>query len=39
MLADRAEPAPDEEHERLMKRARHGDAVATAGLDMVRGLP
>jgi len=39
LLADRAEPAPDEEHERLVKRARHGDAIGTAGLDMVRGLP
>jgi uncharacterized protein len=38
MLADRAEPAPDQEHERLVKRARHGDAVATAGLDMARAL-
>jgi uncharacterized protein len=32
MLADRAEPAPREEHERLIKRAAHGDAVGTAGL-------
>lgn len=39
MLADRAEPAPDQEHERLVKRARHGDAVATAGLDVLRDLP
>jgi uncharacterized protein len=32
MLADRAEPAPQQEHERLMKRAGHGDAVGTAHL-------
>ena len=32
MLAARAEPAPEEEHERLIKRAAHGDAVSTAGL-------
>jgi len=32
MLADRAEPAPDQEHERLLKRASHGDAIGTAGL-------
>jgi uncharacterized protein len=32
MLADRAEPAPQQEHERLMKRAGHGDALGTAGL-------
>ena len=32
MLADRAEPAPEEEHERLLKRAGHGDALGTAGL-------
>jgi uncharacterized protein len=32
LLADRAEPAPQQEHERLMKRAGHGDAVGTAGL-------
>ncbi len=32
MLADRAEPAPHQEHERLMKRAGHGDALGTAGL-------
>jgi uncharacterized protein len=31
MLADRAEPAPAQEHERLLKRARHGDAVGTGG--------
>lgn len=34
MLADRAEPAADQEHERLLKRARHGDAIATADLDV-----
>ncbi|HUZ52852.1 MAG TPA: Trm112 family protein [Streptosporangiaceae bacterium] len=32
MLASRAEPAPEEEHERLLKRAAHGDAVGTADL-------
>jgi uncharacterized protein YbaR (Trm112 family) len=32
MLADRAEPAPEEEHRRLLKRAAHGDAEATGGL-------
>jgi uncharacterized protein YbaR (Trm112 family) len=32
MLADRAEPAPEQEHERLLKRARHGDAIGTSGL-------
>jgi uncharacterized protein len=32
LLADRAEPAPAHEHERLLKRARHGDAKLTAGL-------
>jgi uncharacterized protein YbaR (Trm112 family) len=32
LLADRAEPAPQHEHERLLKRASHGDAVLTAGL-------
>ncbi|HVB42365.1 MAG TPA: Trm112 family protein [Streptosporangiaceae bacterium] len=31
MLADQAEPAPEEEHLRLVKRAAHGEAVATAG--------
>jgi uncharacterized protein YbaR (Trm112 family) len=31
MLPDRAEPAPQHEHRRLMKRAGHGDAVGTAG--------
>ena len=39
MLADRAEPAADHEHERLVKRASHGDAVATAGLDLLRSVP
>ena len=38
MLPDRAEPAADQEHERLLKRARHGDAVGTAGLDARRGV-
>jgi len=32
MLADRAEPAADDEHLRLLKRAAHGEAVGTAGL-------
>lgn len=32
MLADRAEPAAEHEHERLLKRAGHGDALGTAGL-------
>ena len=32
LLPDRAEPAPAHEHERLLKRARHGDAELTAGL-------
>ena len=32
MLPDRAEPTPQHEHERLLKRARHGDAITTAGL-------
>ncbi len=31
MLAGRAEPAPAQEHERLLKRARHGDAAGTGG--------
>jgi uncharacterized protein len=39
LLADRAEPAPDQEHERLAKRARHGDAIGTAGLDALRASP
>jgi uncharacterized protein len=33
MLPDRAEPANEEEHLRLLKRARHGEAEGTAGLD------
>ena len=36
MLADRAEPVPQHEHQRLLKRARHGDAVGTAGLPVER---
>jgi hypothetical protein len=32
MPADRAEPAPQPEHQRLLKRARHGEAVGTSGL-------
>jgi uncharacterized protein len=32
LLADRAEPAAAQEHERLIKRARHGDAAGTSGL-------
>ena len=31
MLANRAEPASEEEHRRLIKRASHGEAVGTAG--------
>ena len=41
MLAGRAEPAAEGEHERLLKRAAHGDAVGTAGLafdEIGRGL-
>jgi uncharacterized protein YbaR (Trm112 family) len=37
MLADRAEPVPQQEHQRLLKRARHGDAIGTAGLLAERG--
>jgi uncharacterized protein len=33
MLADRAERTTDEEHQRLIKRARHGEAVGTAGFN------
>jgi uncharacterized protein YbaR (Trm112 family) len=32
LLPDRAEPTAQQEHERLLKRARHGDAIGTAGL-------
>jgi uncharacterized protein YbaR (Trm112 family) len=32
LLADRSEPAAAHEHERLMKRAGHGDAAGTSGL-------
>ena len=32
MVADRAEPVAEHEHERLLKRARHGDAIGTSGL-------
>jgi uncharacterized protein len=39
LLPDRAEPAPDQEHERLAKRARHGDAIGTAGLDALSASP
>ena len=31
MLANGAEPATEEEHRRLIKRASHGEAVGTAG--------
>jgi uncharacterized protein len=31
MLAGRAEPAGEEEHERLLKRARHGEAIGSSG--------
>lgn len=30
MLAQRAVPAPDDEHRRMLHRARHGEAVGTA---------
>jgi uncharacterized protein len=33
MLADRAEPAGDEDHARMLKRARHGEAIGTSGLE------
>jgi uncharacterized protein len=39
LLADHAEPAPDQEHERLAKRARHGDAIGTSGLDALWASP
>jgi uncharacterized protein YbaR (Trm112 family) len=32
MLADRAEPVPQDEHDRIMKRANHGEAIGTGGL-------
>lgn len=32
MLPALAQAVPDEEHERLIKRASHGDAAGTAGL-------
>jgi len=32
MLAHGAEPVAEEEHERLLKRAAHGEAIGTAGL-------
>jgi uncharacterized protein YbaR (Trm112 family) len=32
LLPGRAEPAAQQEHERLLKRARHGDAIGTSGL-------
>ncbi|HEX9033713.1 MAG TPA: Trm112 family protein [Streptosporangiaceae bacterium] len=32
MLADRAEPASESEHQRLLARAGHGEAVGTSGL-------
>jgi uncharacterized protein YbaR (Trm112 family) len=34
MLADRAEPATEDEHQRLLKRARHGEATTTSGLEL-----
>lgn len=34
MLADRAEPADEEEHRRLVKRAGCGEAIGTARLDL-----
>lgn len=33
MLADRAEQATEEEHRRLIKRAHHGEAVGTGGMN------
>jgi uncharacterized protein YbaR (Trm112 family) len=33
MLADRAEPASEDEHQRLLKRAGHGEAIGTAGMN------
>jgi uncharacterized protein YbaR (Trm112 family) len=33
MLPGRAEPTAQDEHQRLLKRARHGEATGTAGLD------
>jgi len=32
MLADRAEPVSEDEHQRLLKRAGHGEALGTCGL-------
>ncbi len=32
LLAARAEPVSDDEHERLLKRAHYGEAIATGGL-------
>jgi len=32
MLPDRAEPVTEDEHQRLIKRAGHGEAIGTAGL-------
>ncbi|MGE5292856.1 MAG: Trm112 family protein [Micromonosporaceae bacterium] len=31
MLADEAQPVPEEEHKRLLKRAACGDAIGTVG--------
>ncbi len=39
MLADRAEPAAAQEHQRLLKRARHGDATGTGGLMIADQVP
>ncbi len=39
MLADRAEPAAAQEHQRLLKRARHGDATGTGGMMIADQVP
>ncbi len=39
MIAGRAEPASEEEHQRLLKRAAHGEAVGTAGMDVKADEP
>jgi len=41
LLPERAEPAAQHEHERLLKRAAHGDATGTSGLapDAAAGAP
>ncbi len=42
LLPDRAEPVGEEEHARLVKRARHGEAAGTGGAtpaELSRGEP